>query len=273
MIAALAFTSFFQVGFLRIALNAARSRPVRFRMLVSGGDRMWPMLWTTLFVQVATLVGLLLLVVPGGRPQSRSGSRSVLCRRRRARPSGCDQDELGGHPRAEARPARPIAHRRGTALFRALDVRIGIGATGPIFVLAQTIVFTRISRAERRISRSLSRRRQGGLSYSRSVVLFADTCAIPASSVLAYGSRLRATRRRPRLVSTKITALLPRVEPRLRGSERVGRESVCVSERERERVCVTAGTRGAPGSERIRGHEAHSTETPPASWDVELGED
>ena len=39
-------------------------------------------------------------------------------------------------------------------------------------------------------------------------MLFADTGAILASIVLAYGSTLRATRRRPRLVSTKITALL-----------------------------------------------------------------
>jgi uncharacterized membrane protein len=145
VVAALAFTSFFQVGFLRIALNAARSRPVRLRMLVSGGDRMLPMLWTTLFVQVATLVGLLLFIVPG----------LVLNLGLGLAPYYVVDAGLG--PVAAIKKSWAATHGQkldllvllltGVALlfFGLLMFGIGIGAAGPVFVLAQTIVFTRIS--------------------------------------------------------------------------------------------------------------------------------
>lgn len=62
---ALLLQAFFQVGVVRIFLDAVRGRRPEIRDLVSGGDRVVPMLGAVVLFDLAVWLGALFLVVPG----------------------------------------------------------------------------------------------------------------------------------------------------------------------------------------------------------------
>lgn len=137
--------AFLQVGFLRIALDVVRERPVGFGTFFSGGGRMWPMFATDILVGLATLGGFLLLIVPG----------VVIAIGMALAPYYVVDADLGP---VEAMKASWAATRgqKGDlfvlfvvgvclSLLGILLLGVGLAATGPTFALAQAIVFTRMS--------------------------------------------------------------------------------------------------------------------------------
>jgi hypothetical protein len=57
--------AFFQVGYVRIVLDAARGKTPDFMAILSGFDRFFPVLATNLLLYLALFFGFLLLLVPG----------------------------------------------------------------------------------------------------------------------------------------------------------------------------------------------------------------
>lgn len=62
---ALVLQAFFQVGVVRMFLDAVRGRAPELRDLVSGFDRAWPMLIAVVLFDLAVWMGTLFLIVPG----------------------------------------------------------------------------------------------------------------------------------------------------------------------------------------------------------------
>ena len=145
VLAALIAGAFLQVGFLRIVLDAARDRPVRFVTLFSGGDRMWPMVAANVLVGLATFGGVLLLIVPG----------IIVALGMALAPYYVVDAELGPIEAIKASWAATDGHKGdllvlfltgvGLTLLGVLLLVVGLAATGPTFALAQAIVFTRMS--------------------------------------------------------------------------------------------------------------------------------
>ena len=65
LVASFCISSFFVVGMLRLFLDCARNRPVRFGVLFGGGDRWLPMLGLQFLVSLVVGIGFVLLIVPG----------------------------------------------------------------------------------------------------------------------------------------------------------------------------------------------------------------
>jgi uncharacterized membrane protein len=61
----IALSTFFQVGMVRLVLQAARGETVNFSLLFSGADRFWPAFGVILLQTVLGLVGCALLIIPG----------------------------------------------------------------------------------------------------------------------------------------------------------------------------------------------------------------
>ena len=59
------FQTFLGVGLAKMSLAMVRCQPISFGMLFSGGDRFLPVLLMTILYGLATLFGLILLIVPG----------------------------------------------------------------------------------------------------------------------------------------------------------------------------------------------------------------
>ena len=71
--------AFFQVGQLRLFLQAARGQEPDFMLVFSGADRFVPMAGVTLLVAIATALGLIALVVPGIIVILGLGMASIFC--------------------------------------------------------------------------------------------------------------------------------------------------------------------------------------------------
>ena len=65
LLASFCISSFFVVGLLRLFLDSARNRPLRFGVLFGGGDRWLAMLGLQFLVSLAVGIGFVLLIVPG----------------------------------------------------------------------------------------------------------------------------------------------------------------------------------------------------------------
>lgn len=141
--------TFFQVGFMRICLAAARGKPPKFFAIMSGFDRFLPLVVANLLSYTSVMLGMLFLIVPG----------VILALGFGLTPFYCVDARLGPFA-ALAASWRAMRGHKGqffifycvaTAIYLAgmLACCVGVLPAGALVYLAWAIIYTRLSGYER----------------------------------------------------------------------------------------------------------------------------